>query len=406
MQKANSYLPAIAVLTPIILLFTGCGTVRTEHPVPLSRIEEATIPGIPRARFWGDESPDWWDEVVSVSEEAIKKRYSGTYAKPHNYLAISGGGANGAFGAGILCGWTEEGSRPEFTIATGVSTGALIAPFAFLGSNYDHILKKVYTTVQTKDLMDRRSIFMFLLADGMAKSQGLRCIIERYVDKNLVSEIAAEHRKGRRLYIGTTNLDVGRPVIWNIGEISLYSDQERARQLIIQIMLASASIPGMFSPVYFEVEVEGEKFQEMHVDGGTTSQVFLYPSSYHWKNLLKKFHVTNTPNLYVIRNSWIRPHKTWVKPRVLSITERSILTLIRTQGLGDLYRMYLTSFRDGQKFNLAFIPDNIPENAKEPFDPEFMRDLFEYGYNQSYKGYPWQNYPPGFEIDHPDFKDY
>ncbi len=192
---------------------------------------------------------------------------------PANFLAISGGGENGAYGAGLLCGWTEAGTRPEFKLVTGISTGALTAPFAFLGPAYDQQLKDVYTTITAKDVLEERGIFAAIWNDAMADNAPLQNLVAKYVDADLLAAIAAEHRKGRNLLVGTTNLDARRGVVWDIGKIAEYGTPE-ALELVRKILIASAAIPGAFPPMMFDVEANGTKYQEMHVDGGANCPAF------------------------------------------------------------------------------------------------------------------------------------
>ena len=139
----------------------GC-PVAERHPVPKELTKYAGIPGVPRARFWGDEWPKFSKKnLATFTEDDLIQHYSGLYNKPHNYLAISGGAANGAFGAGLLLGWTASGTRPEFSMVTGISTGSLTASFAFLGADYDDQIKVVYTTTHTQDVV-KKIIFLQL----------------------------------------------------------------------------------------------------------------------------------------------------------------------------------------------------------------------------------------------------
>ena len=188
------------------------------------------------------------------------------YSRERDYLSISGGGANGAFGAGLLKGWSESGNRPEMTIVTGISTGALIAPFAFLGSE----LELLYTTMSTSELIKKRSLIAGLTSDALADTSPMRELLLKHVDEEIIEKIAQEHTRGRRLLIGTTNLDAKRPVIWNIGAIAAVGTDESA-QLIRDVMLASASIPGVFPPVRLKVQVGTQEYDELHVDGGVSS---------------------------------------------------------------------------------------------------------------------------------------
>jgi hypothetical protein len=291
---------------------------------------------------------------------------------------------------------TAAEKRPEFRVVTGISTGALIAPFAFLGPKYDAKLKKFYTTTSTKDILDERSLFSIFTADSAADTKPLREMLEDVIDVKMLEEIIVEHDKGRRLFIGTTNLDAKRPVIWNIGIIAK-SGAPSALQLVRDIMVASASIPGAFTPIYIEVEADGRRYDEIHVDGGTSSQVFLYPASLDMRWAMKQVGLKGTSRIYVIRNSRIEPDWETVKPRIVPILGNTISTLIRTQGIGDLYRIYLGTQRDGMDYNLAFIPSDFDEKPKEAFDPEYMSKLFDLGYQMAQNGYPWEKAPPGFE---------
>ena len=371
----------------------GCGTIPERNALPQELSEQAQIPGIPDAKYWGDNliiDEDW----IAGTDAEIKERFSSTYGVEHTYLAISGGGSNGAFGAGLLVGWSASGTRPTFSMVTGISTGALIAPFAFLGPDYDAQLKEIYTTFSTDDLITKRRPLAGLTSDAMAGTTPLRAMIAKYIDKDIIQAIAAEYQKGRELNIGTTNLDAKRPVIWDIGHIASSGDPN-AINLIHDILLASASIPVAFPPVMIEVEAGGKRYDEMHVDGGVSAQVFLYPVGIDWKRLGKILHVKGTPNVYMIRNAKLEPKWYSNERSTAPIAMSSITSLIRTQGIGDLFRIYLTTKRDGLNFHLAYIPDEFKDDPEELFDPVYMKKLFELGYNMAKEGYPWKTTPPG-----------
>lgn len=159
--------------------------------------------------------------------------------------------------------------------------------------------------------------------------------------------------------------------------------------------MASASIPAAFPPVLVKVEAGGKRYDELHVDGGTASQVFLYPADMDWKMVIKHLEVKGTPKVYVLRNSFLKPDWETVKPKIIPIAGVSINSLIRTQGIGDMYRIYLDSQRDGIDYNLAYIPETFDQKPKEEFDPVYMGKLFDLGYDFAKKGYPWDKGPPG-----------
>ena len=387
---------AIISTCAMLLLAGGCAGVPKRNPLPLELSSQATVADIPKVRFWGDEWPTFAKERFETFTEAdFQQHFAGVYNQPHNYLAISGGGANGAFGAGLFAGWAASGKRPEFTMVTGVSTGALTAPFAFLGVEYDDTLKKLYTTTTTKDIVVKRNVLSAAFGDSVADTGPLKKLIAQYITRDVVEAIGREHQRGRRLYIGTLNLDAARSVIWNIGAIAT-SDFTGKLGLIHDLLLASASIPVAFPPVAINVSVNGEIYDELHVDGGTGSQVFVYPAAMDWRIITKKLKVKGKPHVYVIRNSFLDPDYHNVKRTVFPIANRSIDSLIRTQGIGDLYQIFALCKRDGNDFNLAYIPSGFTEKSTEPFDTIYMTKLYQFGYEMGLKGYDWKKEPPGF----------
>ena len=271
-----------------------------------------------------------------------------------------------------------------------------MAPFAFLGKAYDAQLKEMYTKYSTKDLLVKYNILNALTGSSAVDSTPMRKMMAKYFNQQVMEAIAAEYKKGRRLYVATTNIDAKRPVIWNLGLIAS-SGRPDALELIHKTILASAAIPGIFPPVLFEVEADGMRYDEMHVDGGTASQVFLYPAELDWKYLLLQFEVKGIPKAYVVRNSRLKPDWTTVNPSLLQLTGVSITSLIRTQGIGDLDRIYLDCERDGIDFHLAYIPGDFDLKPSEEFDPVYMGKLFDLGHQLAKKGYPWEKAPPGFE---------
>jgi len=387
------------VIAVSLLVLAGCSSVLPRNSVPLDAVGTAQIEGIPNARFWGDViSPHLKWEMDNLTPEEIRTSFPALYGQAHNYLAISGGGANGAFGAGILNGWSAIGKRPEFQMVTGISTGALIAPFAFLGSDYDHVLKTVYTSTSTKSILEKRSIFSVLTSDAIGDTTPLQVLLKEYVNKEVIDAIGVEHRRGRGLYIGTTDLDYMRPVIWDIGAIAA-SGKPGSAKLVRKILLASASIPGAMPPVRIDVTANGKTYDEMHVDGGVAAQVFVYPTNTDWSRVLKLLDVSGETTAYVIRNSRIKTHYKVVEPKVQPIAGRSISSLIRIQGIGDLYMIYMLTQRDGIGYQLAQIPDEFERQAEEPFDMDYMQELYELGYQMALKGYPWTDEPPGWMIE-------
>ena len=396
MQVSTRSSVRLSVLVPLLALAAACAHVPKRSPLPAEHADDAGVLGIPRARMWGDAPPPWVHDWFERSRAELKERYSGVYGRPHTYLAISGGGENGAFAAGILLGWTASGDRPEFTTVTGISAGALVAPFAFLGPEYDDVLKSVSSELKADDVYKRRGVIRALRTDAMATTEPLQALIAKHVDEEVVEKIAAAHREGRSLNIGTANLDSMRPVIWRIGPIA-NSGHPDALVLIRTILLASASVPAAFSPVLIPVEVNGTTYDELHVDGGATSQVFLYPVGVDYEEVLAKLEVPGRPKVYVIRNSRLDPIHEQVRNKLFPIAERSLDSLVRTQGIGDLYRIYLQTCRDGLEFNLAYIPADFTQKSDGEFDRAYMQALFDLAYERSKAGYDWEKMPPELE---------
>ncbi len=361
-------------------------------PVPETLVTRSAVPGYSRIRYWGDNGDGLSPSIVA--EVVAQQRAAGNTSKQRDFLAVSGGGSNGAFGAGLLFGWTASGTRPEFTVVTGISTGSLIAPFAFLGPPYDTYLKEAYTEVSGEDIYAKKGIFGIIGSQSVADNTPLRQLVSRYVTDQMLTDIMREHNRGRRLLVGTTNLDAERPVVWDIGAIAS-SGQPGRRQLVQDILVASASIPGVFPPVNIKVVADGKSYDEMHVDGGTSNQAFMFPSNFSLKQSEKALKLGGyTRTLYVLRNGKITPEYSKVKPRLASIVGKSISTLIKTQGVGDLYRMYANAQRDGIGFRAVWIPESFTMKEPKPFDPAYMKALFDLGYEMGRGGVQWAEQPP------------
>ena len=375
----------------VIALITGCSPSIQRNPVPEALVDVAEVKDLEVVRYWGDSDLDQLDAML------VESRWDEMGTQQQHYLALSGGGDDGAYGAGFLNGWTAAGTRPEFTIVTGISTGALMAPFAFLGSDYDDELKYFYTEHSTDDLIKKRRPLAALRNASAADTSLLREKIVQNVDQEMMDKIAAEYKKGRLLQIGTANLDAGRPVVWSIGRIAA-SGKPAALDLIHDVILASASIGGVFPPVLIDVEANGETYDEMHADGGTVNQVFVYPLALNWNMIMDRAGIEEPPKVYILRNAQLRPRYSAVAYNLPDIVERSVSSLIRTQGLGDLDRIFLETQRDGLDFYLTYIPDDFTEVSNEPFDQAYMRKLYELGYDQAISDQPWERHPPGYEV--------
>jgi predicted acylesterase/phospholipase RssA len=385
---------ALAVLAIALCTVAGCAIPARGPAVPASDTERVLPLGIANARFFadGDPGPMIAEAALALERERAALRAAGRSTRqmpPAFFLAISGGGDNGAFGAGLINGWTATGTRPPFRVVTGISTGALIAPFAFLGPDYDAALREVYTTMRPDRIFLRRRLTAALFSDAMADTGPLAQTIGHYTDQAMLDAIAREYQSGRLLLIGTTDLDAQRPVIWNIGAIAA-SRHPKSLDLFRKILLASAAIPGVFQPVLLDVEVDGARFQEMHVDGGAIAQLFLYPASIDPVALSAE----RPQTAYVIRNARLDPEHAEVEPRTLAIAGRAIGTMLAASGYNDVMRVYFLTKRDGVDYNLAYIGIDFKTPRGPFFDQAYMRALFDYGYQKALRGYDWAKRPP------------
>ena len=386
----------------MVVVLAGCGELKIRHPVPEALVDKAQVPGMPTSvRTWGDVmSPEFFATIARSREQAIAYYQAHPEERPatEDMLALSGGGENGAFGAGLLYGWSEAGNRPRFRLVTGISTGARIAPFAFIGKSYDERLKAAYTTVSTNDLFEVKDLLYIFRSDSATNNAKMRHLLEQWIDADTLRLVAEEHAKGRRLFIATVNLEAQRLVIWDMGAIAGSRDPG-AGKLFRDVMLASASIPIVFPPMYLDVVADGKHYDEMQVDGGAISQTFLWDASLSLAEAGRRmgFDKTLAPiRLFIIRNAIVRPEWKEVGPVLGQIGPRAIDTLLKSQGIGDLFRLYATSQRDGIDYNVAYIPDSFRRVPKEAFDKEYMSELFEVGRKGASGGYPWKKTP--FEL--------
>jgi predicted patatin/cPLA2 family phospholipase len=375
-----------------------------DAPVPAAAADQITVLGLPNARFWawidteGAALVQEWEQSVGREEKAATS--SGGMLPPANFLVVSGGGGDGSFGAGLICGWSDAGTMPAFKLVTGVSTGSLIAPFAYLGGSYVEQLRKIYTTISDKDVRTMRALnglYGVVFGEALADTAPLYQLISRYVDKQMLADITVAYDQGRLLMIATASLDQQRPVLWNIGAIAA-SGHPDALELVRKIILASASIPGVFPPVMIDVEANGRRYKEMNVDAGVSAQMFLYPVDLGLRMNFRSGQFARERHAYLVRNGRLDPDWASVNRDFLTITERAIETMIHYLGYNDVLRIYQTAKRDGVDYNLALIETDFVTPKREPFDPKYMKALFDYAYEKGRRGYAWHKEPPLFEV--------
>ena len=394
---------ALLALVGLLALLAGCGAL-LRNPVPPELTAEASIPGMPDIRAWaGRVSPamerDFARSFEQESPEDFPRGADGVVRYPH--LALSGGGANGAFGAGFLNGWSATGSRPVFKIVTGVSTGALMAPFAFLGPQYDDALHEFYTTTTTRDIFAIGSIGSILISllrgDSLADTGPLAALIARHVDAEFLRQVADAHNRGRRLYIGTVDLDSQQFVVWNMGLIAA-SGRPEALDLFRKVMFASASIPIVFPPVLFEVEAGGRLYDEMHVDGAVAATVFLNVGVFRPSLIRERAGLgAGREDIFVIHNGQLSKAPSPTPRSLRGISARVIEASGRAGVIGALFIIYAFAQRERASFHWVTIPEGVEIPGTGAFDPAKMTELYEVGYRTALAGPVWSVDPPGLQ---------
>jgi hypothetical protein len=397
-RRSGRLVKASACLALLFCTFAaGCVIGDERMPVPVDRVSEAHIEQVQLARVWGDRITPEIRAILDSQYGQTKLaagsgRRSVDSLKTADFLAISGGGADGAYAAGVLFGWSERGDRPQFEVVTGVSTGGLAAPFAFLGSRYDAALKEVFTLYGDSDIYTSLGVIGFA-SRGLYDSTPLRRLIGRYLTDRMVDEIAAEYRIGRRLLIQTTNIDAQRPVIWDLSAIAA-SDRPDRKNLMIDVLLASSAIPAVFAPVRIEVRTGGERRQELHVDGGTVAQLFFAPPEIGLDRFERRYfgHVRSR-RLFLIRNGRLIPQYGTTPETALGVARRAIDTLVKYQTISDLVRMKHQATLAHARLFYSAIPAQFTAVAGSEFDRDYMRALFEVG-RQEGRGGVWRSTPP------------
>ena len=394
-QKMSILTRKMLLATVLMSIFlASCATQERKEALPSIQIQEAEISGLSDIRY----VPQTKAGIDAYTKEIKRASTKWPPSKgKYTFLAISGGGDNGAFGAGLLVGWSKRGNRPSFDQVVGISTGALIAPFAYLGPDYDQTLEDLFTKVAPNDIYKERGSLSVIFSDAIADATPLKALIDKTIDEELLRKVAYEYeKKGRLLLIGTTNIDTGMLVIWNMGKIAA-ANTRPSRKLFRDILLASAAIPGAFPPVLLEAEVDEEQFHELHVDGGLAAQVYLYPPP-AGKAVLR---INNTKPMkreaYIIRNSQIVIDWEKTERNGLGILGRSAKKMVQSQGMGNLYQLYLITKRDQIGFNLAYIGSDFSAKHPAEFDRDYMNALFQYAFQKSSKGYRWRHTPPGLD---------
>ncbi len=379
------YLRAFALLLVVVL--AGCSNLpRTPFSAREGAI--AQIPGIPNARFWADAQPEELRAAIHLETMRTAARSIGSF----DLLAISGGASDGAFGAGVLTGMTEAGKRPQFTFVSGVSAGALIAPFAFLGPEYDGQMAAAFTDGRAEPVGEG-GLFSLLFSQD-SRREALYNLVASIVDENMLQRVAEEYAKGRRLVVVTTNLDAQRPVVWDMGAIAS-SRAPGALKLFRDVLTASSSVPGVFAPTLIDVEADGRHFAELHVDGGATTQVFTVPESVLADGQIRGTTARQVPaRFHIIINNRLAPDFEVVQGSTLPVLGRSLSSLIKTHARLTLVATQEFARSQGIGFYLTYIGDDFPREPKPSFETAYMRSVYSYGHQKALSGHLWETTIP------------
>jgi hypothetical protein len=401
-MAGNVFHPRALAAAAFVAVLLGCAG--TRH-APRLRPGERSAQELKDSVYWIDPEAQEAGRSTVTSEDllefAARSRAAVTPAKPFphkNVLVLSGGGSYGAYPAGVLVGWTASGTRPDFDVVTGVSTGSLIGAFAFLGPSEDCELQRAYTAMRNEDIYRRYRLVPSLFRESFADTEPLRRQIARLATEERVARFAAEHRKGRRFYVGTTDLDARRAIVWDMGAIAARGTPESV-ELFRKVLLASASIPGFFPPVRIRVAVDGRRYVERHIDGGTTSSMFFAPPKLPpGEREAPPRGWLHGSDLYMLVAGKLYPDPTPVRPRAVAIAGNAISTIVYDQTRSDLNKLFMITAVTGMNYNLSAIPAALDSPLESTnFDPAEMSRLFAAGYEWAAQGPKWRNTPPGYE---------
>jgi hypothetical protein len=369
--------PYMRWIAPLALLLTGCAATRP-YPAP---------PLLPSATLI--ETDGSATDNASHCGSLICAPATG----PRNVLVLSGGGVNGAYTAGVLKGWTASGTRPQFDVVTGISTGALIAPLAFLGPEYDGELERLYTSMRRENVFRPRLLWL----DSLVSSEPLEQQIAAGATPKILQKIAEAHRRGRRLYVGTTNLDTKQLVVWDLGAIAARNSTE-SRSLFQRVLLASCSIPGLLPPVPIDIEIDGRRFTELHVDGGVTACVFIQPAMMGIGPNGEQPSEASPTAIYVIVAGKLHQTAAPTRRELFSIAGEAMNAVLQSKMEGELATLFMLARYARADFKLIGIPQDYqtPSNNMS-FDQEVMRGLFDEGLRRGRDGTTWRSFPPGLE---------
>jgi hypothetical protein len=401
MKKAIGFL----VMAGSLLSLLGCCPTRTCGPdVTAIGVSTRTEP------IWSSLRTHTGETLSGTIREAVRS----AGPKPMNVLILSGGGQYGAFGAGFLYGLAARGDQPDlnFNVVTGISTGALQASMAFLGPEYYDLLRKQYTGVTQEDIIRKRCLFGLVCASSLMDAAPLRSLVEKYVTMEVLHKIAEAYEGGRRLYIGTVNLDTGDFFTWNMGEIAARRT-EAALGLYHDILMAAVAIPVVFPPVLIRQETgSGAVSESLHADGGVREAVFFRQFMLELKRAIelegskagsgRPIAAHDQAVVTVIINGKLGVAYQCTPERFIPVGLRSLSVLTDQSSINSVFRTYALACANGISFRMTRIPDDFQvPGSSWTFDPEAMTALFELGKEMALSDpIPWETKPPtGEDID-------
>ncbi|WP_394131742.1 patatin-like phospholipase family protein [Shewanella maritima] len=374
----------------ICFFLVACATPhKAEQRVSQAHYKQVVVPNFDKSNepirvFDTDSTQLFFDDVNNTTPIAVQ-------GEQMYVLVLSGGGVNGAYGAGVINGLHESNQLPNYSIITGISAGALMAPFVFVGDENIKHMKQLILGIDDKSIIGKKHFLNTIFKDALSEGQHLYDLIEQHYSDELIDQISVMHQQGKRLLIGTTHFDSNELVVWNIGEIASSQVVNRYK-LIRQIIAASASIPAVFPPQFIDVELNGETMEEMHVDGGLANQLFLFAEHIDFNAINSSLGLSTQPVVQVIRNGVLDMPYQKINDKGIDLITRTVKSMTVNQGEGDLYHIaYMCRQQNLAMRYTSIDQQNVPEKgSKDMFDQQYMQALFNMGYEKAVNGQLWQ----------------
>jgi hypothetical protein len=369
-----------ALTVPLALAaLVGCSASKLPNAAPRPLINKVWFNSRPADNYQDGDSV----AVAGLSGVFHSADPSRAAGRPLNMLCVSGGGKYAAFTAGALCGWTASGTRPDFDVATGVSSGAPVAVLAYLGPKYDDLLQRTFIALHRSDLFTWRPVRGLLHGDGLMSSRPLAELLDREVDEEMMADLRAAHAGGRRLFIATANSLTHRVVVWDVGALAS-SGRPDAAVLVRKVILAACSVPGLVPPVEFDVTVNGVRYTELHADAGNLVQVFVRTAG----------PVPPGSNLWILSAGKSHPNYHSTRPRLMQTITTAVSATLYALFRADTVKLYALCGVTRSRFRLLTIPTDFDGRPSSmAFHPAESFRMFWIGYDLAVSD-TWQTLPP------------